>query len=151
MKSQSVGRDSADDKPSFELENCQDYAGALRIVASARSFFLLLLIVSLATHAGAYSISRWKTQWINPGAMQPTQDKPVSPAATLVLAQAADEPVVSEEPLNSRRPGSRLVHDRDPARYEKVVRPEGFEPSTSASAGPRRRSLWVPSGHFSSR
>ncbi len=45
--------------PLLDAENFQDYAGALRTVASARSLFLLLLLLSLLTHTGLYTMARW--------------------------------------------------------------------------------------------
>ncbi len=55
-----------------EAENYQDYAGALQTIASARSLFLLLLLLSLLTHVGLYSVARWKPQWV--GLTPPTAE-----------------------------------------------------------------------------
>ncbi len=77
------------DKPTFDLENCQDYAGALGIVASVRALFLLLLIVSLLTHAGAYSMAHWKADWTTPTSPQPPPNsaEPAEALPSLVAAQ----------------------------------------------------------------
>ena len=41
------------------LEQLQDYSAALRTIRAARGVFLLILILSLLLHAGAYSAAHW--------------------------------------------------------------------------------------------
>lgn len=49
----------ASEMPPLEIENYQDYAGALRTIASARSLFLVLLVLALFVNAGAYTLIRF--------------------------------------------------------------------------------------------
>ncbi len=84
-------------KKPAEIENCQDYAGAMRAISSARGLFLLLLILSLLLHVGVYCCSRWT------GIFAPTQaaaDEIASPAppvapGTIDLEEAAQEDFAS--------------------------------------------------------
>jgi len=50
-------RDSG--KPVADAEDCQDYAGALRSISTARRLFLSLLVLSLLVHLAVYCSSRW--------------------------------------------------------------------------------------------
>jgi hypothetical protein len=71
-------KSSRSEVPPMENENYQDYAGALRIIASARSLFLVLLVLSLLVHAGAYTLARWSPDVLG---LEPVADRRPSPKA----------------------------------------------------------------------
>jgi len=79
----------------FERENYEDYSGAINAIRAARSIFVLLLVLSLLTHAGAYSMARWTDVLNGPGA-----------AAADVTTPAAGEESAAE---NSVRQAERAL------------------------------------------
>ena len=76
------------DQPA-DIENCQDYAGAMRTISAARRLFLLLLVLSLLLHVGAYCIGRWTN------VLAPTP--PAEPETASPSAEAAPEAIDPEE------------------------------------------------------
>lgn len=80
-----------------DIENCQDYAGAMRTISAARRLFLLLLVLSLLLHVGAYCIGR----------LAPTllaEQETASPSA-----EAAPEAIDPEEAAEPEFGAVRLV------------------------------------------
>jgi hypothetical protein len=95
--------------PPFEIENYQDYAGALRSVGSARSLFLLLVLLSLLIHAVLYTLARWTPDLVGlPPAVTETTGPVVPADADQQLTDtdaAADAPQEVRQAL-AAEPGS---------------------------------------------
>ncbi len=95
-----------DQRPKSELGVLRDYLGAVLAVRKARTVFLLIVVLSLLTHIGAYAVVRW-----GPTVEQGYQQLEVArmlESTTLPVPGAPATTASAQRPTGSAKPPSRV-------------------------------------------